>query len=213
MHKNYLTSPSPHIYGSFNPPLNISVMASGNGSNFEAIIDAINHKKLQANISCLIVNNHSCYARTRAENHNINCVIHDHRDYSSREDLDDAIIRTFKTFGTEIVVMAGWMRIVSHKLIKEFPNRIINIHPSLLPSFKGKDAINQALDANVKITGCSAHIVTEQLDSGKLIIQSAVPILDIDNKESLSNKIKLQEHIILPNAISIIGESIRGSKN
>ncbi len=193
----------------FNPPLNLGVMASGKGSNFEALVKTIIKGELDAKISLLIVNKPDCEAKDRADRMGIPCTVIDHRKYSSRDKLDEAIIKAFKDKNVEGIVMAGWMRIVTSTLINAFPNRLINIHPSLLPSFRGINAIDQALKEKVNITGCSVHIVNLKVDSGKLLIQAAVPIYKDDNKVTLTNRIQAQEHYILPTGIAIAASAWR----
>ena len=177
-------------------------MASGNGSNFEALVEATQHQ-LEANVELLVVNNPQCGAQQRAERLGIRCLVLDHRDYGSREALDQALVSTFREAGVEAVVMAGWMRIVTPVLIDAFEDRLINIHPSLLPSFRGFDAVGQALKAGVWISGCTVHVVTKDVDSGPVILQAAVPVLATDSHASLSERIHQQEHQILPMAVAI----------
>jgi len=153
----------------------------------------------------LVVNNADCGARVRAERLGIPCVVHDHRIFNTRAALDQALVATFLEAGVEAVVMAGWMRIVTDVLIEAFPNRLINIHPSLLPSFRGLDAIGQALQSGVRITGCSAHLVSTEVDAGPVLAQAAVPILDGDDAISLADRIRVQEHRLLPWAVAIAG--------
>ena len=133
-----------------------------------------------------------------------------HRDYDSREDLDRAIVGIMASRGVELIVMAGWMRVVTQVLFDAFPHRVINIHPSLLPSFKGLKAIEQALAANVNITGCTVHIACLEVDSGPILIQAAVPVLDGDTPETLHRRIQIQEHRILPQGIAIAAKKLRG---
>jgi phosphoribosylglycinamide formyltransferase 1 len=185
-------------------PIRLGVMASGSGSNFEAVIQAIESGKLNAQIQVLIYNNPDAYAAVRAKKWNIPVVLLNHREFESREDLDSRIVETLKQYDVELVVMAGWMRLVTKVLIDGFPDKIINIHPSLLPSFKGVNAVEQALASGVKITGCTVHLVCLEMDSGKIIMQSAVPILEDDTSESLHARIQRQEHLILPDAISLL---------
>ncbi|HTL89160.1 MAG TPA: phosphoribosylglycinamide formyltransferase, partial [Leptolyngbya sp.] len=123
--------------------------------------------------------------------------------FASREDLDRAIVETLKQSGVDWVIMAGWMRIVTPVLIQAFRDRILNIHPSLLPSFKGNRAVEQALEAGVKITGCTVHLVVPEVDSGEIIIQAAVPVLASDTIETLQQRIHAEEHRIYPAAIAI----------
>ena len=186
-------------------------MASGNGSNFEALVIASRNQVVKADISLLIVNNPNCEAIKRAKRLNIPFVFLNHKEFSSRIDYEKEIIKHLKNNQIEGVVMAGWMRIVSNRLIDAYPDRLINIHPSILPSFRGIDAIDQALKAKVKLTGCSVHLVEAEVDSGPILIQAAVPIYQTDNKESLSRRIQTQEHKILPMGVSIAGRIWRRS--
>lgn len=183
-------------------PLKLGVMASGNGSNFEAVAAAINNKQLNAKIQVLIYNNPGIKAAARAEHWGVPAVLLNHRDYKHREELDTAIVKTLHQYEVEWVVMAGWMRLVTPVLINAFPNRIINIHPSLLPSFKGVRAVEQALEAGVKIAGCTAHLVQLEVDSGPILLQAAVPVLPDDTPETLHARIQVQEHRILPQALA-----------
>jgi phosphoribosylglycinamide formyltransferase 1 len=187
----------------------IGVMASGSGTNFEAIARSIADGKLNARISVLVYNNPDAKVRSRAEKWGIPAILLDHRQYKKREDLDRAIIEVFKANGIDLVVMAGWMRIITQVLLDAFPDRVINIHPSLLPSFKGIRAIEQALAAGVKITGCTVHFASLEVDSGGIIMQAAVPILPDDTLETLHERIQVQEHIILPQAIAIVGNKFK----
>lgn len=198
-----LVSPDPNVAPSYELPLQLGVMASGSGTNFEAVAKAIAEGQLNAQIKVLIYNNPDSQAKLKAEKYNIPAVLINHRDYSSRETLDARIVATFKEYGVEWVIMAGWMRIVTQILLDGFPERVINIHPSLLPSFKGIRAIEQALAAQVKITGCTVHFVSLAVDSGKIIMQSAIPVLADDTPETLHHRIQIQEHRILPQAIAI----------
>ncbi|MER3433245.1 MAG: phosphoribosylglycinamide formyltransferase [Leptolyngbya sp. ERB_1_1] len=185
------------------PRIKIGVMASGSGSNFEAIAQAIQAGDLNAEIQVVIYNNPGAKVVDRANRFNIPAVLLNHREFADREDLDRAIVETLKQHSVEWVIMAGWMRIVTPVLIEAFRERILNIHPSLLPSFKGNRAVEQALEAGVKITGCTVHIVVPEVDSGAIIIQAAVPVLEGDTAETLQNRIHAQEHRIYPAAIAI----------
>ncbi len=183
--------------------LKLGIMASGNGSNFEAVAGAINNGQLNAQIQVLVYNNPGIKAAQRAQRWGVPAVLLNHRDYKKREDLDGAIVEVLRQYKVEWVVMAGWMRLVTPVLIDAFPDKIINIHPSLLPSFKGIRAIEQALEAGVKITGCTAHLVRLEMDSGPILVQAAVPVLPDDTPETLHARIQVQEHRILPPAIAL----------
>jgi len=182
-------------------------MASGSGSNFEAVVEAIESGRLNAQVEVLIYNNPDAYAAVRADKWKIKSVLINHRNYKHREDLDKEIVRVLQQHDVEWVIMAGWMRLVTQVLIDAFPQRMINIHPSLLPSFKGVRAIEQAIEAQVKITGCTVHLVSLEMDSGEIIMQAAVPVLPEDTPETLHSRIQIQEHRILPAAIQLAANS------
>jgi len=157
----------------------------------------------------LIYNNPDAKAAARAERWGIPSVLLNHREFENRETLDEAIVTTLQQYKVEWVIMAGWMRIVTPVLINAFPKRILNIHPSLLPSFKGNRAVEQALAAGVKITGCTVHLVVPEVDSGDIIMQAAVPVLADDTLASLHDRIHSQEHRIFPQAIALAATQAR----
>lgn len=185
-------------------PISLGVMASGSGSNFEAIARGIINGELNAKIQVLVYNNPDAKVKEKAEKLGIKAVLLNHRDFTTREELDQAIVEVFQNHGVQWVVMAGWMRIITNVLLNAFPRKVINIHPSLLPSFKGINAVEQALKARVKITGCTVHLVDLAVDSGPILIQSAVPILDEDTPETLHQRIQVQEHLIMVRAIALL---------
>jgi phosphoribosylglycinamide formyltransferase 1 len=189
-------------------PIRLGIMASGSGSNFEAIAAAIFSGQLHAKIQVMIYNNPQAKVLERANRWQVPAVLHNHRDYPSREDLDTKIIKTLHEHDVELVVMAGWMRIVTPVLIDAFPSRILNLHPSLLPSFKGGHAVEDAIAAGVKISGCTVHWVAPEVDSGKILMQAAVPVFPNDTRESLHARIQVQEHQIYPLAIAIAAAGI-----
>ncbi len=201
-------SPKTFLNQRTNRKLTLGVLASGNGSNFEAISKAIDKGILNASIALLIVNNNYCNAINRAKRLNIDFKIIDHMNFPSREKFDEQIALCFKQLNVDFIIMAGWMRIVTPTLINEYPRRILNIHPSLLPSFKGTNAIKQALNSGVKITGCTVHFVDLELDSGPIIMQAAVPIYEGDDEELILRRIQFQEHRILPFSINIVSKLI-----
>ncbi|MEA5593158.1 phosphoribosylglycinamide formyltransferase [Rivularia sp. UHCC 0363] len=198
-----LISPDIPTQPQVSTPLKLGIMASGSGSNFEAVAQAIQNGQLNAQIQVLIYNNPDAYAAVRADKWNIKSVLINHRDYKYRKDLDKQIVQTLRSHDVEWVIMAGWMRLATQTLIDAFPDKIINIHPSLLPSFKGVGAIEQAIEAGVKITGCTVHLVCLEMDSGKILMQAAVPVLPDDNPDTLHTRIQIQEHRILPAAIGL----------
>lgn len=190
------------------PPLKIGIMASGSGSNFEAVAQAIATGQLTAQIQVLIYNNPEAKVAERARRWNVPAQLLNHRDFKSREDLDRQIVQTLQQFEVEWVVMAGWMRRVTQVLIDAFADRILNIHPSLLPSFRGVRAVEQALEYGVKISGCTVHLVRLEVDSGPIIHQAAVPVLPGDTGETLHARIQEQEHKILPQAIALAARQL-----
>ena len=204
-----LISPFDSDYPICEQKIRLGILASGNGSNFESIFKSIQNKKLNAEISILIVNNPNCLAIQKAKKHEIPYVIINHRDCNSRLEHDNLVMKKLEELSVELVVMAGWMRIAGEELINRFNNRLINIHPSLLPSFKGIDAIQQAIEEKVTITGCTVHYVQKEVDSGTIIIQAAVPLKEQDNKETLKKRIQDMEHIILPLAIAKVAMKIK----
>ena len=184
-------------------PLKLGIMASGSGTNFEALAQAIQDKQLNAQIPVLIYNNPEAKVKLRAQRWGVPAVLLNHRKFKRREDLDREIVQVLQQYQVEWVVMAGWMRVVTQVLLNAFPNKVINIHPSLLPSFRGIRAVEQALEAGVKITGCTVHIASLEVDSGTILLQAAVPVLEDDTPETLHARIQVQEHRIFPQAIAL----------
>jgi len=184
----------------------LGVMASGSGSNFAAIAQSIQQGHLNARIAVVIYNNPQAKVAERAQKLGIPSRLIDHRQFDSREALDDEIAAQLKAHQVNWVIMAGWMRRVTQNLLSAFPARILNIHPSLLPSFPGIRAVEQALNAGVKITGCSVHVVELVVDSGPIIMQAAVPVLADDSIETLQARIQVQEHRIFPAAIALAAQ-------
>jgi phosphoribosylglycinamide formyltransferase-1 len=181
----------------------LAVMASGAGSNFEGLVTACRSQQLAAEVALLVVNNPGCGAEQRAARLGVPYQRIDHRDHASRQSLDCALIEAFQKSQVDLVVMAGWMRIVTPVLVDAYPDRLINIHPSLLPSFRGLDAVGQALAAGVQLTGCTAHLVRPEVDAGPVLVQAAVPVHADDDHDSLSARIQQQEHRILPLAVAL----------
>ena len=181
----------------------IAVLASGKGSNLQAIIDAIKEKRLNAILCCVISDRKNALVLKRAIKHNISSHWLDPKLTSSREDYDKTLIKKLKGYNPDLVVLAGFMRILSPTFVKHYKNRLINLHPSLLPSFPGLKAIEQALKYGAKVTGCTVHFVDEGVDSGPIILQKSIEIDDDDNLATLSEKIHKLEHLILVKAINL----------
>ncbi len=188
------------------PDLRLGVLASGRGSNFQSIIDVINSGRLRAEIAVLITDNPSALAIERAKKNGIEYLIIRSKEYTSKDDFFIRIAEELKKRGVGLVVLAGFMRIVGKPLIDAFPNMIMNIHPALLPAFPGLHAQRQALEYGVKISGCTVHFVDKGMDTGPVIIQAAVPVLQDDTEEALSERILRLEHSIYPEAIRLFSE-------
>lgn len=186
--------------------LKLGVLASGRGSNFQAIIDQIESGKLAAKVEILIVDNPNAYAIERAKRHQIPYLYINPKDYPSKESYFEKIRDELISREVELVVLAGFMRIVRKPLLDTYRNRIINIHPALLPSFPGLHGQRQAVEYGVRISGCTVHFVDEGVDTGPIIIQAAVPVHPDDTEETLSERILRMEHKILPEAIRLFAE-------
>lgn len=180
--------------------MRLGILISGRGSNFEAIANAIARRKLDAEIAIVVSNRANAGGLDFARERGIPMRVIESRGME-REAYDKLVIEELRTHEVDLVCLAGFMRLLSASFVQAFPNRVLNIHPSLLPAFPGLDAQRQALDYGVKITGCTVHIVDEFLDSGPILVQSAVPVLDGDTVESLSARILAQEHVIYAKAV------------
>ena len=186
--------------------LKIGVLASGNGSNLQAIIDRIESGNLPVEVACVISNNAAAFALERAKRHGVPALHIDHRIFAGREAYDAALVETLRGHGAELVVLAGFMRIITTVLLDAFPMSIMNIHPALLPAFPGLHAQRQAMDYGVKVSGCTVHFVDTGTDTGPIIIQAAVPVLEGDSENTLSQRIQAEEHSIYPEAIRLFAE-------
>jgi phosphoribosylglycinamide formyltransferase-1 len=196
-------------------PLPIGILISGSGTNLLAIIDAIERKEVSAVIRVVISNRADAYGLERARRHSIPAIVIPHKNFSSREIFESELVTVLKKHGVELVVLAGFMRVLSPFFIRLFPQRIMNIHPGLLPSFPGTHAQRQALERGVRIAGATVHFVDEETDHGPIIIQAAVPVYPDDTEETLSARILMQEHRIYPQAIQLYAEerlTLQGSK-
>lgn len=186
--------------------IRIGVLISGSGSNLQSIIDHIEAKKLSAEIAVVISNISDVYGLTRAQNHSIPTAVVSHRDYASRHDFDVELVKILKAHEVELVVLAGFMRLISPTLLEAYHHRIMNIHPALLPAFPGTHVWPKEVAYGVKVAGCTVHFVDEGVDSGPIIIQAAVPVLDEDTGETLAARILKLEHQIYPKAIQLYAE-------
>ncbi|MBE9546583.1 MAG: phosphoribosylglycinamide formyltransferase, partial [Proteobacteria bacterium] len=186
--------------------VNIGVLVSGSGSNLQAIIDNAEKGLLDADIRVVVSNNPDAYALKRAKKHNIPAAVIEHSDFKEREDFDRKMIDVLGSYSVELVLMAGFMRVLSPMFLKAFPLRIMNIHPAILPSFPGLHAQERAFEYGVKFSGCSVHFADDGVDTGPVIIQAVVPVYDDDTEETLSKRILGEEHRIYSQAIQFYAE-------
>jgi phosphoribosylglycinamide formyltransferase-1 len=191
-------------------PLRVAVLASGRGSNLQAIIDAIEAGQIQAQIAAVVSNKRDAAALERARKHGLPDIFVDPKPFAgrpdSREAYDRALLDVLTKHEAELVLLAGYMRIVTGLLVNAYVNRMMNIHPSLLPSFPGLDVQKKAIDWGCKLAGCTVHFVTEGVDEGPIILQAAVPILDRDTPDTLAARILEQEHKLYPRAVQLFAE-------
>ena len=191
-------------------PLNVfklAVLVSGRGSNLQAIIDSIEREELNAHISIVISSTKNAMALKRAEKHGIKTIFIDPTAYLNSKEYDKVLIEKLKEFSIDLICLAGYMRILGEEVIQTFKEKIINIHPSLLPAFPGMNAQRQAIEHGVKFSGCTVHFVDSGVDSGPIILQTVVPVYDNDDEKSLSKRILEQEHYLYPKAINMIKEN------
>jgi phosphoribosylglycinamide formyltransferase-1 len=187
-------------------PLRLGVLVSGSGSNLQAILDACAERRIPAEVAVVICNVAEARALQRARDARVPAVVLPHQEHKTREDYDARVVAELRARGAEVICLAGFMRIVTSVLLSAFPHRVLNIHPSLLPAFPGMHGVRQALRAGVRVSGCTVHFVDEGTDSGPIVIQAAVPVLDGDTEESLAARILAQEHRIYPRAIQLVAE-------
>ena len=195
--------------------INIGVLASGRGTNLQAIIEAIEDGKIAGEIKVVMSDHPKACALKRAQQYLIDTRYIDFKEFKNREDFDKEVIKILKEKKIDLVVLAGYMRILSPYFIRTYQNKIMNIHPALLPSFPGLYAQKQAIGNGVKISGCTVHFVDEGVDSGPIILQKAVEMSDDDTEESLTEKILEEEHQIYPRAIQLFSQGrliIKGRK-
>ena len=195
--------------------INIGVLVSGRGTNLQAIIEAVEEGRIEGEISIVVSDNPDAYALKRAKQYNIETQYIDFNKFKNRENYDKKIVEYLKEKKVDLVVLAGYMRILSPYFIRTYKNKIINIHPALLPSFPGLHTQRQAVEYGVKVSGCTVHFVDEGVDSGPIILQKTVEVKDNDTEESLAERILKEEHQIYPRAIQLFSEGrliIKGRK-
>ena len=184
----------------------IGVLISGSGTNLQSIIDAIETKELDAKIQVVLSNRIDAYGLVRAKKHGIPVEVLDHKRFSNREAFDQAVVDILRAREVELVVLAGFMRLLSPVFVAAYSNRIMNIHPALLPAFPGLHVQKKAVEHGVRFSGCTVHFVNEECDEGPIIIQAVVPVFPEDTEESLASRILEQEHRIYPRAIQLYSE-------
>jgi len=182
----------------------IAVLISGRGSNLQALIDAVADGRLRAEIAVVISNKADAYGLERAAAAGIPTLTVGHRDYATRDAFEEVLVRELRARNVSLVCLAGFMRLLGRTFLDAFPDGILNIHPSLLPSFPGVDAQRQAWEHGAKVAGATVHFVTGELDGGPIIVQSAVPILDDDTPEAVAARILEEEHRIYPEAVGAV---------
>jgi phosphoribosylglycinamide formyltransferase 1 len=182
----------------------LGILISGRGSNLQSIIDATRRGELDATIAVVVSNRPEAAGLLRAREAGLETVCLSQRDFESRDVYDGAVAEVLRARDVDLVCLAGYMRLVGAPLLDAFPNRILNIHPSLLPAFPGLDAQGQALEYGVRVTGATVHLVTAELDAGPVVLQAAVPVLPGDTVESLSARILVEEHRLYPKAVGVV---------
>ena len=183
---------------------NVAVFISGRGSNLKALLEARDAGELDVNIGLVVSNRAAAGGLEHAAAHGVPSAVLSHREFSSRKDYEVRLLELLGEHEVDVVVLAGFMRILTGHFLSQFPNRVLNIHPSILPAFPGVDAQAQALDYGVALSGCTVHFVDEGTDSGPVIEQAVVPVLPDDDRDSLAKRILAQEHRILPRALSLL---------
>ena len=186
--------------------VNIAVFCSGNGTNLQAIIDSQKKGRIKADIKLVVSDAPGCYAITRAKDAGIRTLVVESKNFKTKKDFETEILKALKKENTGLIVLAGYMRMLSEDFISAYENKILNIHPALLPSFKGAHGIKDAFEYGAKITGVTVHFVTKDMDSGPIILQSPVKVTEDDTEETLAEAIHEEEHKIYPRAIQLFIE-------
>ncbi|HHV71274.1 MAG TPA: phosphoribosylglycinamide formyltransferase [Clostridia bacterium] len=195
--------------------LRLGVLVSGRGSNMEAIIKAGEEGKLNAKVVVVISDRSEAPALKKAERKNIKSLYVNPKQFSTKAEYEEELIKIFSSFEVDLIILAGFMRLLSPRFLSYYKNKVLNIHPSLLPSFPGLEPQKQAIDYGVKVSGCTVHFVDEGMDTGPIILQRAVPVLEDDDAESLAERILKEEHDLYWRAIQLIAEgrvTIEGRK-
>lgn len=186
--------------------LDVAVLVSGRGSNLQALIDACAVEDFPARIACVVSNRPDAYGLERARAANIPTQVVDHTDYESREEFEEALDEAIRGFGVGLVCLAGFMRILTPGFVNRWRDRMINIHPSLLPAFRGLHTHERVIESGIRISGCTVHFVTPEMDDGPIIIQAAVPVREDDTAEDLADRVLAMEHRIYPEALRLFAD-------
>ena len=188
------------------PPFTLGVLVSGSGTNLQAILDAIAEGSLKAKVGVVVSNVATAKALERAKAARVPAIVVDHRAFPSRAAFDAAVVEVLQAHRVDCVVLAGFMRLVTSTVLEAFPDRVVNVHPALLPAFPGVRAQRQALEYGVAISGCTVHFVDSGTDTGPIIAQAPVPVLDSDDEATLTARILQKEHEMLPRVLQWIAE-------
>jgi phosphoribosylglycinamide formyltransferase 1 len=184
----------------------LGVLVSGSGTNLQAILDAIRERTLDARLAVVVSNVPEAKALDRARAANVETVVVDHRGFADRAAFDAAVVEVLRARGVELVVLAGFMRLLTPALLDAFPMRIVNVHPALLPAFPGIHGQRQALEYGVRVAGCTVHFVDRGTDTGPIIAQATVPVLDDDDEATLTARILVKEHELLPRVLQWVAD-------
>jgi len=184
----------------------VAVLISGSGTNLQALIDSARDPAYPAQIVLVISNRPGAFGLTRAQNAGIEALVLDHKGFPTRADFDAALDQALRARDIELVCMAGFMRLLTPGFVEKWANKLINVHPALLPAFPGLDVQQRAIDAGVRFSGCTVHFVTAEMDAGPILVQAVVPILGDDTADSLSDRIRVQEHKAFPLALKLVAQ-------
>lgn len=182
-------------------PLRVAVLVSGSGSNLQALLDASKAPGCRYRVACVVSNRPEVKALARAQASGVDALVEDHKQHADREAFERALLRRLQPYDPEVVVLAGFMRVLTETFVGAFEHRLVNVHPALCPAFPGIHAARQALEAGARITGCTVHLVDTGVDTGPILAQAAVPILDGDDEPTLQHRIQQQEHRLLPRVV------------
>ncbi|MDS1029011.1 phosphoribosylglycinamide formyltransferase [Bacillota bacterium LX-D] len=186
--------------------LKVGILVSGRGSNMVALLEAAKKREIDAEIALVLSDNQTAPALKKAQKYGVKAEYVSPENYASREEYDLALVEKLKAYGVELVVLAGYMRLVTPQFLAAFPNKVVNIHPALLPAFPGLHVQAKAVEYGVKYSGCTVHFVDAGMDSGPIIAQAVVPVEDDDNEDTLAERILQEEHRLFPQVVGLIAQ-------